>query len=434
MTTMSLTDKQGQPLHIDNMHENKLGQFGLGLFFFVSIARFNDQIPGIASIPFAKLALLIMLVALFVEPKRKLDPYAKLQNTRPYKRMAIGSLNALVVWLIVCVGFSVAISSSFPNSVQFLLLDFSTSIAMYYFTVKFCRTPKAIIRMLSFIAFACAVNSVIVIQKNIMGDRGGISYALDPNDSAAIFVASIPCIIFFFNRSLGSMKKLLLIGAVLVTALATLTTQSRGGLLGLFVAAFLLANANSDGAVFKRYALVGIMVAIAAGGAMLFLTDDAKDRLSSVTDLDNDYNTSEEGRFGIWSRGAEALAERPWGWGAAQYPVVDYWMGGKYQTAHNLFVQITIEGGIQAGIVLFLVFLRSNRYLVKCKDRNDPVDRIAITLRCSLVGYLFCAMFLSLAYFALLYLMLGLIESTLRLASIQKTLEETGRDQVERTA
>jgi len=173
----------------------------------------------------------------------------------------------------------------------------------------------------------------------------------NPNVLAEYLLIVIPMAFAGILAGKGKLKKVIFALCFAVMALCMILTFSRGGWLGLLVAAavFLIM-------LDRRFILLGIVGLI----AMYFvLPDSILNRFLSIGDL-GDSSTSY--RVAIWM-GTIAMLKDYWLCGIGPgvdgfnkiYPIYSY-NAATAQHSHNLFLQITCDAGI-CGIVIFLAIL-----------------------------------------------------------------------------
>jgi O-antigen ligase len=109
-------------------------------------------------------------------------------------------------------------------------------------------------------------------------------------------------------------------------------------------------------------ALIGVVIWQA-------LPDSTRSRLGGITELSSDYNAKitegpQAGRLGIWSRNLPLILDRPWGFGAGAFTLVDgRFAGGRYRASHNSFLQALVELGIPGFLLFIATIVSSLRYL-----------------------------------------------------------------------
>lgn len=173
----------------------------------------------------------------------------------------------------------------------------------------------------------------------------------NPNVLAEYLLIVMPLGFAWILNAKGGMNKVLLSIGFAVMALCMVLTYSRGGWLGLLVAAAVFLVMLD-----RRFILVGIVGLI----AMYFvLPDSIINRFTSIGNL-GDSSTSY--RVAIWI-GTIAMLKDYWLCGIGPgvdgfnkiYPVYSY-SAATAQHSHNLFLQITCDAGI-CGIIVFLIII-----------------------------------------------------------------------------
>jgi O-antigen ligase len=183
-----------------------------------------------------------------------------------------------------------------------------------------------------------------------------------------------------------------------------LLTGSRGGLLALVAVSGMLLLSRSR-VIKLSHKTLFILIAV----VFMSFAPINWERYSTIMDVDEDYNlTAEAGRIGIWKIGLRAMWENPLlgvGVGNINMAIgIDRERRGlesqKWQTAHNMVVQIGAETGV-AGLSLFLIIsFNVFRFLFKLpKYSNSKVMvRISEMGRVGFLGLFVSGMFLSQAY------------------------------------
>jgi O-antigen ligase len=195
---------------------------------------------------------------------------------------------------------------------------------------------------------------------------------------------------------------------------ATLLTESRGGLLGLIfevvAMTFLLPIAwrgqlqfhTSKSKVITRV----VLLALIGGVGWQSLPEATRVRLNTVTELGSDYNAdaSQGGRLAIWTRNLPLALNRPWGYGAGSFTAVDgLFAGGKYRAPHNTFLQALIELGVPGFALFIAIIVSCLRYLRMPADQgprnqtgpSDEPRAFARALGIGLIGLCVSGFFLS---------------------------------------
>jgi len=207
-------------------------------------------------------------------------------------------------------------------------------------------------------------------------------------------------------------------------------TGSRGGFLGfVVVAGYLLVRFEGISRA-KRLGAVALLVVMLVGLA----SDRYFERIETILHPSTDYNWSGQsatGRMEIWRRGVEYMLSHPvLGVGAANFERAEgtlspeaherqrYGRSFRWSTAHNSFIQIGAELGVMGVVLLGALLVDGIRMLGRIRRR--PVGEAAVlaqVLTACLVGFVVTALFLSQAYSAYLYSLLGLALGLTRVVS-----------------
>ena len=141
-----------------------------------------------------------------------------------------------------------------------------------------------------------------------------------------------------------------------------------------------------------------------------------------------DYNwagNDERGRMSVWKRGIGYMLDHPiTGLGAGAFPAAEgtispraerqaYGMGLKWSAAHNSFLQIGAEMGFP-GLAVFLALLIAGLAAARQAVRlglsigDKRAAAMGDALAASIVGFMVSGFFLSEAYHAYIYLVIGM--------------------------
>jgi O-antigen ligase len=154
---------------------------------------------------------------------------------------------------------------------------------------------------------------------------------------------------------------------------------------------------------------------------------------------DTDYNrTNESGRLQIWERGLGYMASYPiFGVGPSNFPTAEGTLspladrqqrgaGVRWNAAHNSYVQVGAELGLP-GLVLFVGLLLAGFGALRAVVRDAVADadrrrkNLAQAMTASLVGFAVGAVFLSLAYSEMLYMLLALTVGLHKISILQRS-------------
>jgi hypothetical protein len=399
------------------------------VFLLTAIGRVGELVPGLGSLPLAKITMGIGLILLIAKWKQlpKLPAV-----TTPFWRTAL----ALVALAVVTAPFSVWRGMTF----QFVILQLPVMAAAVIVCCKISYTWDAlrgIMRVLVVAAVALGVAAILAFH----GGRASAGVSYDPNDLAYVLVSTLPLALAFALTVRTKVK--ILTNAALCTVLlvALLLTSSRGGFFGLLamlaVLVLLPLRRPPSGGYWlpqvrqsrNRIVLPVVGLLCASTLAWPYLPAQTRDRLSSVLQLSSDYNmdsTNKDGRSAIWERGLTAAMRRPIGYGADTYQMVDVRMGGKFRAPHNSYLEVLVELGF-LGLLLFIrMYVLSWRALQRVRrsllavapsEQHDEMLVFARMLQVALVGNAVSGFFLSMSYSTLLWIMFAAVIACVALAN-----------------
>jgi probable O-glycosylation ligase (exosortase A-associated) len=250
----------------------------------------------------------------------------------------------------------------------------------------------------------------------------------DNNHLAMVLLMVVPLLYYLYLYSSRAWVRWGFLGIILLMVLAVVSTNSRGGLIGLFAIAIWLVYRS-------RRRLVGVMLIAVAGLLVVQLAPDTwVDRMDTIQDAQSDG--SFQGRLQAWRVSAAIAQEHPFfGGGLRAIQSVPVWI--KFQDASSLlgFIEMPPDAGVAraahsiwfevlgdqgfVGLFIFSVLI-ANFFLVarnlrKLAKENGPSERWASDLgnliTVSMVAYAVTGSALSAAYFELPYVCMMLLET-----------------------
>lgn len=268
------------------------------------------------------------------------------------------------------------------------------------------------------------IYQVVGPPETFIGDNNAMALALD---------MVLPLMWYLRLSSRSALIRHGLLVAIGLTALAVVTTYSRGGFLGLaiVVAAALVRSRH-------RVAL-GLGVAAMVVAMQSFLPGQWFDRMNSISTYEAD--ASSQIRLSMWKMAVEIARDRPLLGGGfkvfidtAVYPRYNPDMS-EFHDVHSIYFEMLGEHGV-VGFALFFALgaatlwqLTWIRRQTRKRDELKWAYDMASMIFVSLVGYAVAGAFLTLATFDLYYLLIG-VTVALR-QTVQEALKE---DQTEAVA
>jgi O-antigen ligase len=372
----------------------------LAVFILIAVARIHAVLGGIGEkIPFAKIAVVLLAAAAWQAFGR--DDVRRLLRLPTARAFA-----AIVVLAAVSAPFGVWRG----NSVGFFIGPFLPVIALFVLGSLGLGGDRRTLRTsATALAVGVGIDALVVLSgRTTFQGRAMLGGGLDPNDTAALLVASIPIALTLASER-GVLRRLFFLAIALVSVGALVKTGSRGGMLGL------VAMALSLVIIARGRQRLGYIVTIVIGAAVFAASAQDQLRERFATTFESDYNqTDEDGRIQIWKRGIGYMVSNPLlGVGPNNFGVAEGMIsdkandrtrrrGVKFAAAHNSFVQIGAElgvGGLVAFVAMIGTALAGCWRVARSTGQSDP--HLVLWGRAgfvSLFGISVSAFFLSLAY------------------------------------
>jgi O-antigen ligase len=399
------------------------------IFTGILFLRPQDIIPPLAALHLAEMSAIAGLMALLL---------GRLARQQPITRVTPEFIGVLAFGAIILgtVPFSIWIG----GSVAVFTEQYAKVILVYLLAVNVIDSPKRLERLtwllvlsVGYLAFRAVFDyargvNLIARGTRVSGSVGGIMQ--NPNDLALNMTVFIPLAVFMALRP-GSVLKRLIAAVCAVSMMgAIVASGSRGGFLGF--AAMLLVLAVL--AARQRPALV-FAGALALMCALPLAPASYWRRISSITDSSKDDYQSSAARKRLFGESFDAFVENPiTGVGAGEFKDwnpqqrMEAW-----HESHNVWLQVGAELGI-FGLAAFLYLvaqsffavLQTRRLLHRLRparrrrgsaevpaaaisdDDAALLDGHSAAMAASLVGWLVCAFFASVAYNWTFYYLLAL--------------------------
>src|SRR4029077_8952769 len=202
-------------------------EYGFWTFLLIAVGRLGELVPGLASLPIAKIALGVTLLVLIRNWKRM---PAKTAVTRPLARTAI--ILAVLAVLLTPISYWKGASR------EFLFAQFPTLLASTTIAYMMCHSWRALRGTL----LALVLSGLILARAAVSGYSGGRAEAntmYDTNDLAYLLVTVLPLVLAFAVTARSTAKRFMYFGIGAIMLGALLLTQSRGGFLGLVLVTLL---------------------------------------------------------------------------------------------------------------------------------------------------------------------------------------------------
>ena len=312
-------------------------------------------------------------------------------------------------------------------SFSFIFKDHIRTFLMMLLIAAVIRGLADIERLVRVQVFGAILYCLFVLTQVQIGQSGrlGDLFYYDANDLAMLLAAMLPLIIYFVRRQAPLRTRLLAALGLAVTLVTLVRTGSRGGFLALLGSGLYLAFGFS--ALPRRVRLSAVAAVVVLMGAVG--SDRYWGMMETLLHPTQDYNFNDEaGRKEVWKRGIGYMMANPiLGVGANAFPVAEGMLSPlaerqrlgkalKWSAAHNSFVQIGAELGV-GGLLCFVALLvqafralrRAGRWARQASGPQAPELALSQALTATLIAYCIGGFFLSQAFSAFLYSILGMV-------------------------
>jgi O-antigen ligase len=177
----------------------------------------------------------------------------------------------------------------------------------------------------------------------------------------------------------------------------------------------------------------GVLLALLIGATLLNLDKINVERYETLTNLENDYNLEEGGRWDVWKKGFIILAGRPLtGVGPGNFGMAignyrrDEGEFPKWQAAHSSFVQVLVEVGVIGGGIWLTLLWSTAGTFWRLRKRADPDGEMAIWAGALFIGFvaqMISSAFLSMGYSIYYTLFFAIAVSLRHIASVRHHVE-----------
>lgn len=362
-------------------------------FMLVLMLRPTDLVPALAALQPAKMLALASL-GLWT-----LDRLLRRDTTWP-----ANPLDRHMIGLTVASLISAKLSFIPGDSMTFFQEVFVKVVILYVLMIALINTPARLLSTVQAIAGACtflggyALWAKATGTSQIEGSRSAFVGLLgDPNDLALVLLMSFPFLASAVMATKGGQRwRYGLLLAVVIGGIVS--TQSRGGFLGMGAAGWILLGDR------VKSRAIQVMVVVIGLGGLVAMSGMSK-RSSGGADSDG-IDESAQGRLDSWYAGFRMLKRRPlFGVGLAAFADVypnfaaDTVFWEKHE-AHNTFVKAFSEVGLVGFIPFMGLVIHSFKSAKRARERRDaiadPLERAAAgALLPTLAGFFTSAFFLS---------------------------------------
>ena len=277
---------------------------------------------------------------------------------------------------------------------------------------------------------------VIALSLGFYGVKGGVftilnggafrvqgpggTFIAGNNELALAMVMTIPLIRYLHLVETRKWIKIGLASAMVLTGVAVVGSQSRGGLVAI-VAMGIFLWLKSRNKIFT-----GIYMAVAVAIMAVVMPQEWYDRMGTIETYQDD--ASAQGRINAWHTAFNVAKDRVTGGGFEMWqpPVFRQYAPDPWNVrdVHSIYFEIMGEQGF-IGFGLFmllgvLAWIRAQQVINRCK--KDPGNKwasdLASMIQVSLIGYAAGGAFLGMAYFDLPYHLMIIIVLTAKFSGV----------------
>jgi probable O-glycosylation ligase (exosortase A-associated) len=242
------------------------------------------------------------------------------------------------------------------------------------------------------------------------------------NEIALALVMAIPLIRYLHLQETRTWIRKGLAGAMVLSGVAAIGSQSRGGLVAMAAMGLFLWLKSRNKFITALYMAVAIAIMAAV------MPQEWYDRMGTIETYQEDK--SAQGRINAWYTAFNTAKDRITGGGFEMWIPAMFRQyapdPGDFRDVHSIYFEVMGEHGF-IGFGLFmllglLAWIRAQQIIKRCK--NDP-DRkwaadLAAMIQVSLVGYAAGGAFLGMAYFDLPYHLMVILVMVARFTGVLK--------------
>lgn len=352
--------------------------------------------------PFAMIVALVTLVGLLMsrEPKKV-----------PWTRETI-LLLIFILWVL-----ATTMHAMYPALAWEKMNQFWKILLMVYVTMVVMQSKERINLLVWVIALSIGFYGVkggifTIVHGGVYHVRGPEgSFIGGDNEMGLALIMTIPLLRYLQLSSKSLWMRAGLTGAMLLCAVATVGSQSRGALLGLVaMSGFLWLKSRNK--LFTAL-LGGIAVAL----VLMVMPQQWYDRMATIQDYQNDQSAM--GRINAWKMAFNMAKDRPLGGGFDCFHDYSFALYApdpdNVHDSHSIYFEVLGDHGF-IGLALFLALglmtWRTAAWLVSRAHRDRDkrwVADLAAMIQVSLVGYASAGAFLGLAYFDYYYTLIAIV-------------------------
>jgi putative inorganic carbon (HCO3(-)) transporter len=377
---------------------------GVLMWVWISVMNPHSQTWGFASsFPFAFIIAIATLVSLVLSTQPKNLPLTNVTVT----------LFGLVLWMNLTLPFSLFYGSALIQWEKVMKIMLMTFVCLA--VVKSRRDVQRLIWILAISLGYYGVKGGIFTLRSgasdkVWGPEG--TFIAGNNEIALALVMVIPLMYYLHQDASNRWVRRGLMGSMLLSALASLGSYSRGAFLAIAAMSLFMWLKS------RKKMTVGFLLILTAPILLAFMPEQWNNRMNTINDYQSDG--SAQGRINAWYMAYNLARDRFFGGGFEIYnsPTFATYAPNPLDVhaAHSNYFQILGEHGfVGLGLYLLLGILtwRCATWIIRNTRQHESLHWAAALSRMiqtSLIGFFVGGAFLSLAYFDVpYYLMASLV-------------------------
>jgi probable O-glycosylation ligase (exosortase A-associated) len=348
------------------------------------------------TMPFAMIVAVTTLVAMLLSDERKRIPWTRETVV----------LLCFVVWMCITTIFAVYTELAVDQLIKVLKIQVMIFVAMALITNKE-RLNWLVLTIALSIGFYGVKGGIFTIL------RGGVFRVQGPegtfiggnNELGLALAMTVPLLYYCSRQTVHRWLRPALIGAMILTAIAAIGTQSRGALLGISAMGLMLWLKSKQKFVLAIFAAISILAIIT------IMPPEWYERMSTINAYEQDGSAM--GRINAWLTAWNIASARPFGGGfmTFRFEMFEIYSPdpADHRDAHSIYFKVLGEHGF-IGLGLFLLlaaftWFSASRLMRVTKSIPEMqwLGELAAMVQVSMIAYAAAGAFLGLSYFDYYY-------------------------------
>ena len=352
--------------------------------------------------PFAMIVALTTLIGMLMSREPKKIPWTR---------------ETIVLLIFITWVLATTVNAMYPALAWAKMNQFWKILLMLYVTMMLMQSKERIDQLVWVIALSIGFYGVkggifTIVHGGVYHVRGPEgSFIGGDNEMGLALIMTIPLLRYLQLSARSAMLRAALSVAMLLSAVATVGSQSRGALLGLVaMGGFLWLKSRNK-------LFTALLGAIAVGLVLMVMPQQWYDRMATIRDYENDQSAM--GRINAWKMAYNMAKNRPLGGGFDCFHEYSFALYAPnpddIHDSHSVYFEVLGDHGFIGFAIFMLLGLMTWRTAswVTARAHRDREKRwladLASMIQVALVGYGSAGAFLGLAYFDYYYTLIALV-------------------------